>query len=137
MVKKLCSGNAETYPKWKMQLDHAVKSDPCKSKSKLNMAEAMLYGDLLEIWKLWRYTEGAVEIEKKLMKRVTDKDYLKRIPRGDKDEKFKAYLGRLHNKFHKKYNAKKQKEYIRYGLIKPRSLYFDSVYRKFKSLITT
>ena len=31
VIKKLCSGNAEAYLKWKMQLDHVLKSRPCKS----------------------------------------------------------------------------------------------------------
>ena len=55
VVKKLCSGNTEDYLMWKKQLDHILKNDPCESpKAKLDMAEAMLFGDLLESWKLWR-----------------------------------------------------------------------------------
>ena len=54
-VKKLCAGTAESYLKWKRQLDEVCKNKPCESpKAKLDMAEAMLYGDLLESWKLWR-----------------------------------------------------------------------------------
>ena len=65
VVKKVCSGTAESYLKWKRQLDHMIKSKPCKSPiSKFDMAEAILYGDLLESWKLWRQTEGAVDMEK-------------------------------------------------------------------------
>ena len=52
-VKKLCAGTADSYLRWKRQLDDVIKNKPCKSsKVKLDMAEAMLYGDLLESWKL-------------------------------------------------------------------------------------
>ena len=55
VVKKLYSENADAYLKWENQLDHILKNRPCKStKAKLDMAEAMLYADLLESWKLWR-----------------------------------------------------------------------------------
>ena len=48
-VKKFCSGSAEVYLKWKIQLDHVLKTRPCEfPNAKLDMAEAMLYGDLLE-----------------------------------------------------------------------------------------
>ena len=37
---------------------------PCEyPKDKLDVAEAMLYGDLLESWKLWRKTESEKEME--------------------------------------------------------------------------
>ena len=54
VVKKLFSENAEAYIKWKNQFDHVLKNRPCEStKAELDMAEAMLFGDLLESWKLW------------------------------------------------------------------------------------
>ena len=57
VVKKLYSGNADAYLKWENQLDHVLKNRPCKStKAKLDMVEAIIYGDLLESWKLWRQT---------------------------------------------------------------------------------
>ena len=31
VIKKLCSGNAEAYLKWKIQLDHVIKNRPCES----------------------------------------------------------------------------------------------------------
>ena len=49
VVKKICSGNVEAYLKWKNQLDHVLKNRPCKSpKAKLNIAEAIPFGDLLK-----------------------------------------------------------------------------------------
>ena len=49
VAKKLCSDTVESYLKWKRQLVHIDKSKPCESpKAKLDMAEAMYYGDLLE-----------------------------------------------------------------------------------------
>ena len=78
-VKKLCAGTAESYLKWKRQLDEVCKNKPCESpKAKLDMAEAMLYGDLLESWKLWRQTEGAVEVEKKFVNKVQAKSISRR-----------------------------------------------------------
>ena len=132
-VKKLCAGTAESYLKWKRQLDEVCKNKPCESsKAKLDMAEAMLYGDLLESWKLWRQTEGAVEVEKKFTKKETGEEYLKKVPRGDKSETYKACLGRLRNKFLKKFDARKQKAYMRSGLVKPRSLSVDSMSSRLK-----
>ena len=70
-VKKLCAGKSESYLKWKMQLDDIIKSKPCESpKAKLDMAQTMLYGDLMESQKLWRQTEGLVEVDKKCSKRA-------------------------------------------------------------------
>ena len=70
IVKQLCAGTAESYLKWKWQLDEVIKNKPYESpKAKLDMAEAMLHGDLLESWKLWGQTEGSVEVEKKSLKR--------------------------------------------------------------------
>ena len=64
VIKKLCSGSAEAYLKWKIQVYHVLKNRPCESpKDKLDVAEAMLYGDLLESWKLWRKTESEKEME--------------------------------------------------------------------------
>ena len=66
-VKKFCTGNTKSCLKWKKKLDHIVKSKPYEPpKVRLDMSEVMLYGDLLESWKLWRYTEGFVEVDKKL-----------------------------------------------------------------------
>ena len=31
VLKKLCSENIESYPKWKHQLDHVLKNRPCES----------------------------------------------------------------------------------------------------------
>ena len=54
VVKKVCSGIIEAFLKWKRYLDQVIKSNPYKSpKAKLDMAEAMLYGNLVESWKLW------------------------------------------------------------------------------------
>ena len=81
VVKKLCSRTAESYLKWKRQLDHVIKSKPCESlKDNLDMTEAMMYGDLLESWKLWRQTEGAVEVDEKFRENETGKEYTEKVP---------------------------------------------------------
>ena len=61
----------ETYLKWKIQPDH--ENRPYESvKAKLDMVEAMLFGELLESWKLWRKTEAKKEIEKTFRSKETD-----------------------------------------------------------------
>ena len=71
-VKKLWSGNADAYLKWKMQLDHAFKNLPYESdKAKIDMEETMLDGDLLESWKLWCKTESKNEKEDTFKKEAT------------------------------------------------------------------
>ena len=52
-VKKICSGTAESYINQKRQVDEMFKNKPYESpEAKLDMAESMLYGDLLESRKL-------------------------------------------------------------------------------------
>ena len=49
VIKKLCVGRTEARLKWKIQVDHVLNNNPYEpSKAKLDMAEAVLYGDLLE-----------------------------------------------------------------------------------------
>ena len=108
VVKKFCSWTVEIDIKWKRNLDHVIKLKPCTSpKAKLDMAEAMLYGNLLESWKLWRKTKEAVEVEKKFMGKDTGTKYMKLVPRVGRAKIFKACLGRLRNKFLKKYDTRK------------------------------
>ena len=81
-------------------MDYVVNIKPCESpKIKLDMTETMLNKDLLESWKLWRQTEGAVEVGKKFREMKTRTENIKRAPRGDKDNVFKACLGRLRENF--------------------------------------
>ena len=63
------------------------------------MTETMLYENLLESCKVWRQTEGAVEVDKKFRERETGTKNIKKSPRGDKDDAFKDFLGRLRNNF--------------------------------------
>ena len=82
-VKKLCFGSTEAYLKWKRQLNHIIKSKLCKpSNVNLDMAETMFYGDFIESWKLWRQTEGALEVEKKFRERETRMEILEEISQG-------------------------------------------------------
>ena len=95
IVKQLCAGTAESYLKWKWQLDEVIKNKPYESpKAKLDMAEAILYDDLLESWKLWRQTEGEVEVEveKQFREKETGNEYTKKVHRGDKTDTYKACL---------------------------------------------
>ena len=80
-VKNLCAGIAESYLRWKWELDEVIKNKPCEyPKTKLDMAEIILYGDLLERWKLWRQPEGVVEVEKKSIKKKQEKSTPRRFP---------------------------------------------------------
>ena len=86
MIKKILSGSAEAYLKWKMQLDHVLKNRPCESgKVRLDMAEAMLDRDLLDSWKLWRKTESSKEKEGIFNKEVTGEFYKKKYVEEDSD----------------------------------------------------
>ena len=103
MIKKLSSGKAEAYFKWKIQLYHVLKNRPCESgKDKLDMAKAMLDGDLLEYWKLWRKTESSKE-----KKEATGEVYKKKYAEGDSDGIYKCCLGKVRNRFIKKYGDRK------------------------------
>ena len=63
-IKKVCSKNDETYLKWKMQLDHVLKDCPYESpKAKLDMAEAIVNGNLLESWEMWHQKESEKETD--------------------------------------------------------------------------
>ena len=80
VLKKIYSGNVESYIKWKNQLDHVLKNSYCaSSKDKLDMAESMLFGKLLEYWKLWRQTEAEKEIEKTFKSKETDTKYNEKV----------------------------------------------------------
>ena len=90
-----------------MQLDHVLKNRPCESgKEKLEIAEAILSSDFLEVWKIWRKTEYSKEKEGSFKKRNT---------------------GEVYKKKYKKYAARKQKAYMRVGLINPKSLSNDAM----------
>ena len=87
VLKKFCSGNAEAYLKWKNQLDHVLNNRPCESsKAKLDMAEAMLYGDLLESWKLCRQTEAEKGVDKTFKSKESDEIYKKKVNQGKTEE---------------------------------------------------
>ena len=52
VIKELFSGNTEGYLNWKHYLDHVLNIRPYESsKAKVDMAEAMMFGDQLESWK--------------------------------------------------------------------------------------
>ena len=71
VVKKFCSGNAET--------DHALKNCPCKSaETKQDMAEVMLDGDFLESWNLWRKTRSVKEQKGTFKKETIGEIYKKK-----------------------------------------------------------
>ena len=59
--------------------------------------------------------------------------YKKKYKKGDLDEVFKYYLGKICQRFIKKYDTRKQKEYMRSSLLNTKSLslysnYLDSRY---------
>ena len=100
----------------------------------MDMTEAILYGDLLESWKLWRQTEGVVEVYKKFRATDIGIEYTKNVPRGNKADTFKVWLGGIQNKFLEKYGSRKQKVYMRSWLVKPRILSVDSMSNRLKLL---
>ena len=97
------------------------------------MAETMLYGDLLESWKILKRTEGAMEVDKKFREKETGK-YTNKVPRGERGETFKTCLGRLLNKFLKKHDARKQKTYMGSGLVRSKISSVDSISSRIKIL---
>ena len=89
-----------------MKSDHVLKNRLCESKNtKLDMAEVILDGDLLESWKLWRLTESEKEKEGIFKKKDTEKEYKNKYKEGDSDGVFKYCLGKVNSCFIKKYNA--------------------------------
>ena len=73
-------------------------------------------------------------MEKKFREKDTGTEYTKKVPRGDKMDTYKACLGRLRNKFLEKFDPRKQKFYMRSGLVKPRSLSVDTMFSRLKIL---
>ena len=71
------------------------------------MVEAMLSGDLLEAWKLWRKIESSKEKEGSSKKESAGEVYEKKNIVGDYEGVFKHCLGKFHNNFIKKYNARR------------------------------
>ena len=72
-----------------MQLHHVLKYCPCEiGKAKLNMAEKMLDGDILESWKLWHKAESENGKEGTFKKEVTGDVYKKKYVEGYSDGVF-------------------------------------------------
>ena len=69
----------------------------------------MLDGDLLESWKLWRQTEEGKNIDKTYREIETGEEYFDKVPTGEVDQTFKDCLGKLRDKYFKKYNTRKQR----------------------------
>ena len=110
VIRRLCSLSAEAYLKWKTQLDHVLKKLPCRSpKAKLDMTEAILYGDLLESWKLWYKTESEKNMESIFQKKDTGEIHKKKFQKGEINEEFKYCLDKVRQKFIKKYDARNQR----------------------------
>ena len=97
------------------------------TKEKHGMVDAMLDGDLLESWKLWHQTESDKEIEGTFQKRDSGETYKKKFKKGDSDGVFRYCLGKVYNRFIKKYNARKKKAYMRAGLIKLKYFSVDAM----------
>ena len=110
VVEKLYQGDTEAYIKWKMKLGHVLKNRPCESpKANLNMVKAMLDRDIMESWKLWCKTESKKGMEGTFQKKDTGETYKKKYKKGDSDELFKYFLGKVSQRFIKKYDTRKQK----------------------------
>ena len=98
-IKKMCTGDAETYIKWHKQLDQVILGKPCdNTKSKFEIVEMMLYGDLKDTWQ-----EISKMIRKAdITKEKTDKDGKKvttAAPRGYSSTAFRFNLEQLKTQF--------------------------------------
>ena len=67
-------------------------------------------------------------------KKYTGEEYKKKYTEGDFDGVFKYCLGKVHNRFIKKYDVRKQKAYTRAGLLKLKSLSVDAMSSRLKIL---
>ena len=94
----------------------------------------MIGRDLLEAWKLWRKTKSSKKKEVSFKKEATGKVYKKTYIAGYSEGDFKFCLGKVRNRFIKKYDARKQTAYMGAGLIKLKSLYVDAMSSKLKIL---
>ena len=121
-IKKLCTGDAKAYIKWHKQLDQVILGKPCdNTKSKFEIVEMMLYGDLKDTWQEISETIRKAEITKE----KTDKDGKKvstTAPRGYSSTAFRLALDKLKTQFFQKFAARKEKAYMRMGLQKPRDI---------------
>ena len=119
-----------------MQLNHVLKNRPYESdKTKLDIVEVMLDGNLLESLKLWRKIKSEKEKEYTFKKKDTGDEYKKRYVKENSGEKFQYCLGKVRNRFIKNLNARRQRAYMRAGIINPKSLSIDAMsFRHFKRL---
>ena len=68
------------------------------------------------------------------MSKETDKKYKKKVKQGETEEVLKICLGKVCQRFIKKYDARKQKAYMRSSLQKPKSLSVDAMSSRLKIL---
>ena len=86
------------------------------------MTEAILDRDLLKSWKLWCKTEFEKEKEWTFKKEATREIYKKKYIEVNSDADFKYCLSKVRNRFIKKCEARRQKTYMRIGLLNPKYL---------------
>ena len=72
-------------------------------------------------------------MEDTYQKKDTEEIYKKQFKEGDTGV-LKYYLGKVRNRFIEKYNARKQKDHMRAGLLKPKSLSIDTMSSRLKIL---
>ena len=73
-------------------------------------------------------------MEGTFQKKDSEETYKKKFKKGDTDEVFKYCLGKVRQKFIKKYDARRQKAYMRSSLLKPKSLSIDAMSSRIKIL---
>ena len=121
-VKKLCTGDAESYIKWHKQLDQVVKGKPCDTnKAKFEIVEMMLYGDLKDTWVEISDTTRKADVTKDRTAPDGTKTSVT-APRGYSNTAFKIATDKLKEQFFQKFAARKEKAYMRSGLKKPRDI---------------
>ena len=74
------------------------------------------------------------EIEKTFKKKETDTNYKKKVKQGEMEDVLNICLGKILQRFIKKYDARKQKAYMRSSLQKPKSLSVDPMSSRLKIL---
>ena len=117
--RKLCAGTAEDFIKWMRSLQLIFKGKPCNNAaSKLEMVGLLLYGDLRNTWEAIM-TDHVTKVVMRTVKKSDGSEEKKEMTRGYTEAGLRSYLKTLAQGFFSEFAARKQKSYMRSGLVKP------------------
>ena len=117
--KKLSAGTAEDFIKWTRSLQLIFKGKPCDTAaSKFEMVGLLLHGDLRNTWEAIM-TEHVSKVVVRTVKKSDGTEEKKEMTRGYTEAGFRTCLKTLALGFFTEFAARKQKSYMRSGLIKP------------------